>query len=75
MSAPSSSCSLTESPFSLGTRRSLRLLGSPARIRESSGLSMTYDPSDYLDVVVQPVNLPLRPERKVSGSRFDPDLR
>ncbi|PYM20412.1 MAG: hypothetical protein DMD81_01885 [Candidatus Rokuibacteriota bacterium] len=47
-------CLDTESPFSLGTRRSLRLLGSPARIRESSGLSMTYDPSDYLDVVVRP---------------------
>lgn len=27
------------------------------------------------DVTVQPVDLPLRPERKVSGSRFDPDLR
>ena len=27
------------------------------------------------DVHMQPVNLPIRPERRVSGSSFDPDLR
>ena len=27
------------------------------------------------DVIVQPVDLPIRPERKASGSRFNPELR
>jgi len=44
----------TDSPCGLGFRRCLRLLGSPVRIRERSGTSMTYDPSDYLDIVVRP---------------------
>src|SRR5262249_42602025 len=44
----------TDSPCGLGVRRGLRLLGSPVRIRERSGTSMTYDPSDYLDIMVRP---------------------
>ena len=44
----------TESLWGVPYRRCLRLLGSPVRLRERSGVVMTYDPSDYLDIIVHP---------------------
>jgi len=44
----------TEALCGVRYRRCLRLLGSPVRVRERSGVVMTYDPSDYLDIIVHP---------------------
>jgi len=47
-------CVETESVWGLPYRRRLKMVGCDVRIKEPSGITITYDISDYLDIIIHP---------------------